>query len=449
MIFWLLGLALAAPLTVDEVVAAADARVPVLAAAEAKAEGARAAVMAAQGQFDPRLGVGAWTYTGKDPREVANAQLSWPTALGPTLSAGYRVGQGSFPDYDGYWYTLDGGEVRVRVDTPLLDGLGPIARSDVLVARERALAAEAQRDVKLLEVRAKAASSYWKWVATGEKLRIEQELLELAERRAVGLKRQVEQGGRPRIDWIDNERVREERRARVAAAQRDLDQAAVELALWLRTPDGQRRVPAADERPPLEAPTPTSVSLDDWRAVVDRPEVRAASSLRDAARVEQRVARNDLLPKVNGWVQVSQDLGDQPTEIYAGAKADVPVPMRKARGSLGKTTANVDGLDAALRWTEDQVDVQVEQAWLAALAAERRVRFTGASATQAEEAVRLENRAVELGSSDVFKLVLREEKLVKARKDHVDAKLEARLAEVALLAAAGWNAPSADEIPSP
>ena len=95
----------------------------VLAALEEQARAA-AELLGAQGGFDLRLqGKGGFTAEGTYPSERAQLGLEQPLRLGgASLLGGYRIGSGTFADYDDGARTNTGGELSAGVSIPLLQG---------------------------------------------------------------------------------------------------------------------------------------------------------------------------------------------------------------------------------------------------------------------------------------------------------------------------------------
>ncbi len=443
MILWLLAaLAGAAPLTLPEVLEAVDARVPDLAAAEAKLEEAEAKLLKARGAFDPVLGGKLSGYAGKYPREIAEAGLYVPTIIGADVEVAYGLGIGDFPAYDGDRETPGGGELRLRGTLPLLDGLGlPQERAQLLIARAGNTLADAQLADKRLSVRRKAAETYWKWASAGAKLAVEQDLLEQAETRNEALTREVEQGTRPRIDLLDNERVVLQRRDTVARATRDLEIAALLLSLWYRDGAGAPVVPTPDQVPALEAAAPVLPEADEDRASAStRPDVQVVEALLDAAEVERSRAGNALLPDLDlvGEAIRPVDPTEDP-ELLAGLVLKLPTLSRKERGERGRADAAVDGLQAVRRGTVDAARAETDAARVAIETAWQRVEWAREAEARAAEVVALEARRFELGGGDVFQLLARESNLASARKATVDALLDYQVALAAREAATGGS----------
>ncbi len=428
-----------APLTLDEVLVAVDARVPELASAEAALDEARGKALSARGAFDPKVAGSAKRTTGPYPRAELGAGLVGETLPGFTYEAGWALGVGEFPAYDGYDETGPAGEWRVGVGVPLLDGLG---WSEARVAREVADAgvarAEGGLEGRRIAARAEASRLWLEWVAAGLSLGVDQELLDLARRREVGLRREVEEGARAPIELVDNERIVLERVDRLAAAEASLDVAAQSLGLWLRAPDGRPAPPDEGRLPEgFGSPRPPGPAAQDRDLVRARPDVRAADAAIEAARAQLSGARNTLLPDVDVALSAAVPLaGEEEAELAAGVKVGLPTLARKERGALAAAAARVEAREQDRR-ALDGLDARVAQARARHDAALARLEAARAAEDRAAELWRMETRRFELGDSDLFALWQREEVMGRASKAVIDAELALRQAEVALEGALG------------
>ena len=435
----LLPLAWGAELTLDDVLESVDERVPALSEAVQKQRAAEGKALASRGAFDPKL-VGKGKAYADDPydRNLLEGYLSARAPIGAELRAGWRYGVGDFPAYDGE-YTGDQGEVFVGGELDVLDGL---LYGDDRVVRDVAdamlLSATADLDMKRVLARRKATESYWKWVAAGRALAVEQSILQLAEQRVGMLRRQQEEGSRPLFDVIDNERVLFERQEAVIANQQKLRVAGVELSLWWRDARGDPQVPGDDLLPPEWPPLPESSRLDeDLERSLGRPDVAAVQAVREAAEAERKRAGNARLPDLTVGGEVNQDPGYDKTELIGTVELGSSLLLRKERGSYDAAAAEVMRVEARLRGTRDRVRADVLAAHAVRDTAYDRVEAAKNASDRATEVVRLERRRMELGSTDLFQLLLREDKLEKARKNLVEAELQLRLAEAAVQAAVG------------
>ncbi len=435
------ALALAQPLGLDEVLAAVDARVPQLEAALSRIDEAEGRLLAGRGAFDPRLRGAAWTYDGVTPyaRYAADASFGVTTALGPSVEVGWRVGQGTFPAYDGYYETLPVGRARVQVAVPLLDGLGLGAeRARLLVAEFGVAGATRGADGQRLALQRRAAEAWWDWVGAGARLEVARSLLDLAEQRQAALARQVELGTLASLDALDHERVVQRRRADLLDAQRALDVAARRLSLWYRDDGGAPVVPDEARLASLPASLGPLPDIDGVARALDaRPELAVIDVLLAQAGIERRRALNERLPTFDVVARVEQSPEDpRRAEVYVGAKLEVPLLQRKGRGEQARASAAIDRLEAERRALTDQITVEVEASALRREAAAAQAEALAIAADRAREAAALEQRAFDLGASDLFRVLVREQTYAEAVRDAIAARVEVGLADAAWRAAA-------------
>ncbi len=433
----------AAPLTLDEVIATVDARVPKLAQLDAKVLEAEAKALALRGAFDPVLAVKATQeLLGPYPTTTTDAALGWTSPLGPGLEVGWRYGAGDFAVYDGKYQTLDQGELRLGLTVPLLQDLGMSSeRAKVLMQDQAAGIAAAERSATAQELAGKAAALYAKWAAAGEKVELARAQLGLAEARMGGIQRQVEEGGLPRVEAVDNARAVASRRAELREAEADLGAAALALSLLLRDAQMRPVVPAPDRLPPRAPPAapPAGVELEALAAaaVKRRPDLVAIDLLEQSARVDRQRAVSKVLPAVDLAAGLAQDRGaGDPklgkTEVDLGLQVKLPVALREGRGELARAEAALARVDALRRDLVDTLRAELETGLLQREAAYARWLLMDEAVRAAEEVARLEGRAFALGSSDLFKLTKREETAAKERKAEIEARMELALTEARL-----------------
>jgi outer membrane protein, heavy metal efflux system len=99
-----------------------------------------------------------------------------------------------------------------------------------------------------------------------------------------------------------------QRRSALVAAQRLVEQRAIDVSLYYRAPEGTPVRPGSDRLPPLPAGLPTSVLGEDDEvrtALERRPDVAARQLRRDQQQVDLRLAENTLLPSLDFFSEVT------------------------------------------------------------------------------------------------------------------------------------------------
>jgi outer membrane protein TolC len=434
------------PLSLGEVLRAADDAFPSLIAARADVDAAAGERLSAAGGFDP-----VWKTRGTAvpwsgyPQTRLDTFLEAPTPLwGASFFAGYRYGAGKFQDYYGMRETWTGGELRAGGVVPILRD-GPIdkRRADLakaeLAQRLAGLSLEQQR----LAVRRLAAARYWDWVAAGRKREIARALLSIAKDRDAQLAARASAGDVAQFDRQDNQRALVQREALVVAAQRAVENAAFELSLYLRDERGEPVTPP-DARLPSGLPAPDEHLGDDVDvegALARRPDVQRLEVARKRQEVELRYEKNQLWPRLDVGVAVSKDLGTSPrpeadglgsAEIEVSATLDVPILYRAPLGRIDAARAGLAKLDADLKLAKDRVVVEVRDAWSALKAARERARWAHQEVEVAERLEQGERTRFNLGDSTQLFVNLREQTTVEARMREVDALADFQKAAVDL-----------------
>jgi len=405
-------------------------------------------LQSAMGRFDTQLAakVGG-RLQGYYESTVAQAGVEQPLATGDTIYGGYRITDGFLPDYYSD-RTQDDGRLFFGGRFPLL--------RDRSIDSRRAGVRKAEIDVELAEPKIlaarigyvqKATAIYCKWAAAGRKLVIARELMALAEQRQAGLQRAVEQQFLAEIALTDNERLIAQRRIYVTRAERAFQTAALELSLFLRD-DADAPIIAVEGNLPEQLPQlprverPLADDLAD--AARRRPDLAALQLEVDKARTDRDLADNQTLPNLDVVVDVATPLNDGPysdredLELFVGGELKLPIQRRDARGKLLQAETRLNALLLQQQYQRDRITNELLDARSAIDAAERQLADTQRNVELAEQLVTAEQRAFDLGRSDLLRVQLREAQLADARVLAIDAQLTVLLATADYRAALGY-----------
>jgi outer membrane protein TolC len=392
-----------------------------LAAAEQRKEAAAGERLAAEGGFDTLLKMNSrWSVAGLYENRHYDVSIEQPTGFwGTTFFGGWRRGTGEYPVYEGKSLTAGGGELRGGVNVPLWRN-GPIDRRRAQLAQAELGQFIASHDYEaaILELQRVVAQRYWDWVLAGRRAAVARELVAVAERRDQGIRDRIASGDLPAIEATDNQRAILERRERVVAAERVLEQTGILLSLYWRDANSEPQLPKPEQLPG-GFPEPSQPVLADIAATIDearhrRPELKRLEQQREQAEIERDLQQNQQAPGVDVSLVGAQDLGAgnpklvNREELYAGVSIDLPLQRRVARGRTQTAEANLERLAADFRLTSDRIAADVKDAISAVKAAHRRVgiaRQQRAAAQQLEEG---ERARFDLGDSSLLFVNLRE-----------------------------------------
>jgi len=425
-------------LTLQEVLESAREHHPRVEAALARVDVAENELMGARGAFDPVLGARAKLLTG-GYYELRRADVTvyQPTPLwGTTVWAGYRYGRtANDVSYPSYYEdeTLPSGELRAGISIPLWRN-GPLdyRRAGRQIAEAGIDAAEETRLYTWLSVQQKATESYWKWVASGRKLAVTREILDLAQTRIGQIERRIQAGAVAPIEGLEARRSLLSRQQKLATAQRSLEASALVLGLFHRDRRGDPD-PPAPERLPTGAVDGAPADLGDPVAAFQRVVSCAPTLMALRAKVRQLETKADLArarrgPQIDASVEVSRDfgpVGDQETlegtNIEAGVYFRMPLLLRSDRGALGAAEAELDAARAELRLAEDELRTALGDVASQNRMAQENLRLARESLAVVTELAEAERRRFDAGTSSLLFVNLREQSLADAAVAEVEA----------------------------
>jgi outer membrane protein, heavy metal efflux system len=429
------------PLELNEVLLSVERSFPLLDSAFQERDLAQGAQTAAQGEFDLKLKAqGSTEQVGFYRNETFKGLLEQPTTLqGATVYGGYRVGRGTYGPYDEKALTLSGGEWAGGFNLPLFRNRAiDQRRADLVITALGRDAAEFSIQKQRLTIYKAAIKQYWDWVAAGRQLEVVRALLGLAEQRNQQLQDSVDLGQVAPVELTDNQRAILQRQSALVGADRLLQNATIELSLFLRDAAGQPQLVSSDRlltQFPDPQPLTEQQELDDIAfAISQRPEVRSYLVKRSQQERQIAVADNQVLPQLDVFFDYSRDLGSgrvsrQGNEVRAGLNFELPAQRRKAFGKQTQENAKLRQIDAELRFARDRVTADVRDAASALRAAYNAVGVIGQEVEAARKLEEAERARFELGDSTQFMVNLRELatadasfRLIKALADYNKAR---------------------------
>lgn len=441
---------------------------PRLKAARHQIDHAEGRVLTARGGFDT-LFTFEQMYEPLYGSGISRFRVDQPTPLyGLTAWAAYQIGitgsQGIAPvncsmvgliDLNGCGrqITATGGEAFVGFTLPLLQGgVTDRRRTDIAQSKIERQRMGDVRDHAQLMLELDAATAYWHWVASGLNMKIEQQLLDLAVTRNDKLLRQIELGSVDRLAGVENERLILDRQARLVAAERSLQGAALELSLYLRDANGDpvvvgpERLP--NDLPAMPRPLNDDLESDIALALESRPDRREQQRRLQQTNLELRWAKNQRLPRVELSGIFSQEFGRNysidpaeptplPTELMTWLNVAVPIPLRAARGQVRSAEAARGMIGADLRLLDDRIAVEVADAHVAVQAAYQQALLASGQVDLTKQLARAEVERFELGDGDLLLVNLRELAIADAASGEVTAVADYFIAKAHLEVAKG------------
>lgn len=275
---------------------------------------------------------------------IGVARQTW---YGGYIGAGYRNGRGTFEPWYKERETNEGGEFKVALQQPLLQGraIDP-QRVELFQANLRRQAVGPEVQFQILVASKEAAFAYWDWVEQGNAMFVLKELLDLALKRDEVLRQALAQGVGT-LAFIEANNVQIfERQIRYNKAVIKFRDSAFKLSLFLRDEQGQPLIPPP-EWLPRRFPEVVDIEMERFdqalgNAYSSRPELALINFDIQQTRLDLELARNQTLPQVDVTLQGSQDVGPRLSpinekgrfELEAGLVGGVPIQRNKAFGKI-------------------------------------------------------------------------------------------------------------------
>lgn len=437
----ILTLALVSPLAgreslgLEDVLSSVRQQYPPLLAAWLEQDIANGKVRRAEGAFDPIISAALMTRP-KNYYSATNGSFMVTQPLrdsGGELYAGYRISSGFLPSYERKIRTADGGEAVIGFSLPFLRNRELDQRRTSLTQAEldRELARPAILRQYLDFLRA-SRIAYFNWVAAGKALEAAESLLKVARDRDAALGEQLAEGAIAGIVRIDNKRLVVAREIGVVNARRSFEAASIALSLFNREQNtGRTILPVRDQLPagfpPLLLLDELTLVNDRGRALFRRPEVRQIEILEAKARLDRRLAQNDLKPNLDLTVELNQALGgDLPkdiesTEITALFEFSVPIGRNEARGRIDAITANLGQLAKEKEFARDNILADANDSFSAVTAAYLALEQTSENVRLSKQLEEAEKMKFEEGASDLLAVQIREQATFDARILEINA----------------------------
>lgn len=395
---------------------------------------ASAEVLSAQGAFDPSIKGEALSFvTGGYTGQYGSMFVEKPLELyGSKVFAGYRVGGGQFPIYDNYYQeTLSGGETQFGVEVPLLRD-GPIdrRRTEIKKSKSGQHIADALVEQKKIELTRAAGLTYWDWTAARNKVRVYQQLLAVAKERDQQIAERVSKGDLPEFDRTDNQRAVLQRQAQLLAAERAVKSSEYFLSLFFRDKHGKPRS-VEGMRAPVRIPLPLvsipgSIDKHVEEATAARPEFKNLRAQHEQNNLELKLARNQMMPRLDVRVLSANDygVGDpelEAAEVRAGLKLEIPLATRTQEGKVDFYEAKQRKLGFTEEFLKDRIRADVQDALNALEIARQRVTVVSSEVQAAREIAAGEVKRFELGDSNLVFVNLREQNAADAEVREIEA----------------------------
>jgi outer membrane protein len=340
-----------------------------------------------------------------------------------------------------YVETGEGGEYSGGVFVPFLRGL--IYNEQSVAVKEAKLGEQlAAQTFSLtrLDTLLRAGTIYWNWVASKQKTEVSKEIQGLADLVVQISGEQESKGDLARIYVTEAEEDVQRRNADFSQSQRDFQRFSFRLSTFLFDIGGIP-LPLPHEINAPDMPKPTEFSQSDaerhvLRALASRPELQAIDVQKKIAEVQLKLAKNQMLPALNGVFTGGYDSGLNGVGfVYRGqATFSEPLYLRAARGKVQAAKLRLDKLEKDRQAESQRIRNEVYDAISAINLAYQRFVALELQVDKANQVYLGERERFKVGDSTVFLIAERGRQLNEAKLHMIDAEVEYHVGILALRA---------------
>jgi len=328
--------------------------------------------------------------------------------------------------------------------------------NDEYAAYQQAELSGPQAEVKVAQKRQDlflaGAIQYWDWQVAVKQAEVQKQNLAVAEARFAQIEGRAKVGTVAPLDVVEAGQEVQRRREVAIAAQRKVEYEQYNLSLFLWE-NGEPFAPRPELAPEFtgETPLPTEeeIAAAKVSAKEDRPEVRDLAIGLQMNKIDLKLAKNSLLPKltIEGGPAMGAIYWIGGIGYRVGTYFSMPLFNREARGKATHAEAEQERLTYEIWNKEQQVSIDVDN-WVSAIVRARdRVRAATEAYRLAKVLEEGERRRFDMGATNILFVNTRERNAVEAAYELYRAQYDYVLARGGLLWAKGaLSKPIADSV---
>lgn len=460
-LFLLLSLSLKAQeaaMLLDDFFATVKANHPLIRRTQLLNLEAEAYQLKARGAFDPKLKANydQKSFDGKDYFRVGKVALEVPTWYGLELKAGYNWADGVYLNPEEKLPSA--GQAVLAVNVNLLQGmLIDERRATLRQAQIMSQMNEQERKALVNDILMEANQAYWNWVFAYNRLTVYEEAYRLAQTRNTALVESFEHGYKAAVDTLESSIQVQNRFTSLQEVRLELESARLELSNYLWTSDDvplqlPTNVPAPNlNDQPIEL-YPNEIDALSQQLTTNHPALQTLQLKLDQLSIQDRYYREMLKPKLQVSYNLLADgfnfnayessdqaaLGNILTENYkVGVKFSFPIFLRKERANISLNQIKVQDTNLKLMQKRQSLQNKFAVYVNTATTLLQQIEQYDSMVSNYRALLAAENDKFRLGSSSLFLINSREQKLIESTEKLLKAQSSFLKTQTALRAVAG------------
>jgi len=406
---------------------------PVAKQAQLLVNSAKAGVLKARGEFDPKLEVGynGKEFLGSDYFDILSANLKIPTWYGVEFKAGFDDNDGVFLNPQNF-IPGNGRLFSAGVSVSLGEGLFINKRMATLrkakIFRELSLA---ERTLQINQILTDASIAYFEWLKAYKELNVFQQFLKNSEVRFEGIRSQVIQGDKAPIDTIEAGITIKNRALDLEQSKLKYLKSRLELANFLWIKDDvpveleNNVIPRIDLENSIDEVLQINNTLGGQVSLDQHPKIIALQQKIKSLVVDKKLKADKLKPQLDAnYSFLSQTPDELSTfntrDFKAGITFSFGLFVRKERGDLKLAKYKVQDAELAYKTERLQLQNKIEANYRTLLSFNDQIVLIDQITKDYDVLLKAEERKFGVGESSVFLINSRERKLIDSQLKQIE-----------------------------
>ncbi len=408
-------------------------------------QSANAGILAARGNFDPKLfyEFNNKRFDDKNYFSINSAGVKIPTWFGIETKVGYDNNSGLFLNNENK--TPNNGLVYAQISVPLLQGFLTDDRRTVLKQAELFKQSTASEiNIKLNELYFQASKAYLEWMLASLNLKTIKDAYDISSQRLNAVKRNAILGDRPLIDTVEALIQQQDRFMNLKQAELDLQNKKLYASSFLWMENNTPVILNNNINPNLPDSSVTKVifpnipnNLDEISTSIDKhPFIQNYEYKIKQLNAEKRLKKEKLKPSLNLLYNPLVDPSNNNASFFNNYKWGIafnfPVLIRKERGELRQTTIKLLTADLELQNKKNELLVKARISIQENKNIKDQLEIYKKNVTNYEKLWIAEKISFENGESSLFMINSREMSYMNAKLklNELDIKFQKSLLEV-------------------
>ncbi len=413
---------LSSELSLEEYMGYVKKHHPIVKQANLLISSSEAKLLKARGAFDPKIGADFSRKKFKNTLyyDKFNAVFKIPTWFGIELKAAFEDNEGLYlnPELNVPEHGLYSAGISVPLAKNLLTNKRMAMLKQAKLYKKQTIA---DNKLQVNAIVYKAVLTYFEWIRNYKEKQVYEHFLSNAELRHIAVKKSFTAGDKSAIDTTEARINLNKRKLNLEKAALNFRKSSLVLSnfLWVNsTPIEIRKVLVPDINVLVTIDDVLKIVFFEENDITSHPKLQSLAVKHKILEVEQRLKRNNLLPRIDLQYNFVSKTGSalnafSANDYKAGVQLSFPLFLRKERADLKLVNYKLQSVKFDQLNTNLGIKNKIASVKQELLSYAKQNRLTNMVVSDYELLLKAEQRKFELGESSLFLVNYRESEFIK------------------------------------